>query len=57
MVRKGNEYAFEVSILMRECFATFILVDFLRSAGEFFDQKPVEFFRIVSDNQVYYEWT
>ena len=52
MVSEGNNYAFEISLLITDCLDGGNLGDMYRSMGLFFELKPSEFFRILDSRPV-----
>ena len=52
MVREGNEYAFEINMLITDCLDGGNLGDSFRSMGVFFDRKPSQFFRLIEGKEL-----
>ena len=51
MVSEGNDYAFEISLLIIDCLDGGNLGNMYRSIGLFFDRKPSEFFSVLDNSE------
>jgi hypothetical protein len=52
LIRKGNQLAFHAALIVSKCFDGGEAEDFDRSAGLFFETKPLNFLQLAQENKV-----
>jgi hypothetical protein len=51
LIRKGNQLAFHAALIVSKCFDGGEAEDFYRSAGQFFETKPLNFLQLVKESK------